>query len=93
MTFRTYRPALIQALLQLRTAYWSSVKLLVRGKPVKLSHLRVHLNEVEEDHVFPLDFDGFVKREICFRLDHLEEQWSTHSAEVLFPQVILLRQR
>ncbi|TNN64733.1 hypothetical protein EYF80_025039 [Liparis tanakae] len=35
--------------------------------------LRVHLNEIEKDHIFSLHFDGFVERILRFGLDHLIE--------------------
>ena len=55
----------------------------------KTTYLRVHLDEVEEDHVFAFYLDGFVERVLRLRLDHLVKQLSTHGREVLFPQVIL----
>lgn len=55
-------------------------------------HLRVHLNQVEEDDIFPLNFNGFVKRILCFRFDHLVQKLRAHGAEILFPQVVLLQE-
>lgn len=54
--------------------------------------LRVHLNQVEEDHIFPLYFNGFVKRILGFGFDHLVQKLRAHGAEILFPQVILLQE-
>lgn len=54
--------------------------------------LRVHLNQVEKDDIFPLNFNGFVKRILCFGFDHLVQKLRTHGAEIFFPQVILLQE-
>lgn len=32
--------------------------------------LWVHLNEIQEDDIFPLDFNSFVQRILRFRFDH-----------------------
>lgn len=60
-----------------------------KGKKKKVTHLGVHLDKVEEDHVFALHLDGFVEGKLCLGLDHLIEQLSAHGGEVFFPQVIL----
>lgn len=54
-----------------------------------LTYLSIHLDKIQEDHILSLHFYGFVKRKLSLGLDHLIQQLSTHSTEVLFPQVIL----
>lgn len=41
------------------------------GRSSGMADLRVHLNQVEKDDVFTLNFDGFVKRIFRFGFDHL----------------------
>lgn len=54
-------------------------------------YLRVHLDEIEKDHIFSFNFDGFMERILCFRLDHLVQKLGTHGAEIFFPQIILIK--
>lgn len=51
--------------------------------------LGVHFDQVKKDYIFPLHFDGFVKRILCFGFDHLVQELCAHGAEIFLPQVVL----
>ena len=53
------------------------------------THLRVELNEIEEDDVLSAMLNGQVEGVACVGLEYLIEQWGTHLSKVTGVQIVL----